>query len=99
MDRSALTPLVTYVTPGTASNFFMDYGADDENRWTMKTMYEGLFNYFFPTEFKDRLCTHLSQSVQKYETSRNRDVSFSTSRMASQMFHFPSTDWLKCVHK
>ena len=64
MDRSALTLLVTYVTPGTARNFFMDYGADNENRWTMKTMYEGLFNYFFPTDFKDRLCMHLSQSVQ-----------------------------------
>ena len=63
MDRTALRLLVSYVT-GEASRFFMGYIAGNEDVWTMKLMYEALFDYCFPRDIKDRLRAQLSHSVQ-----------------------------------
>ena len=62
-DVTALGMLVRY-TSGEASRFFMDYIADNEEVWTLKTMFEALFDYCLPVDFKDRLRAKLSQSVQ-----------------------------------
>ena len=76
-----MTLLVSYVS-GKASDFFMDYVAGHEDRWTVKTMYEALFDYCFPTDFKDRLRARLSQSVQGKRNIRDfvRDVEKLASR-------------------
>ena len=63
MDRTALHLMVSYVS-GKASDFFMDYIAGREDRWVMRTMYEALFDYCFPVNFKDKLRAQLSQAVQ-----------------------------------
>jgi len=62
-DVTALGMLVRY-TSGEAGKFFMDYIADNEEVWTLKTMFKALFDYCFPVDFKDRLRAKLSQSVQ-----------------------------------
>ena len=62
-DVTALGMLVAHVS-GEAGHFFMDYVAGEEDTWTLKEMYEALFDYCFPMDFKDRLRAKLSQSVQ-----------------------------------
>ena len=62
-DVTALRSLVSYVS-GEAGQFFMDYIAGNEESWTIKTMYEAMFDYCFPMDFRDRLRTRLMQSTQ-----------------------------------
>ena len=62
-NQTALLLLVTYISK-TTSEFFMDYVAGNEGMWTMMTMYEALFDYCFPTDFKDQLQARLTQLVQ-----------------------------------
>jgi hypothetical protein len=62
-DPTALKILVKYVT-GQAGEFFMNFIAGNEDAWTLKAMYEALFDYCFPSDFKDRLRARLTNSVQ-----------------------------------
>ena len=80
-DRTAITLLVSYVS-GTASVFFMDYIAGNEKKWTIRKLYEALFDYCFPVDFKDRLRARLNDSVQGKRNIRDfvRDVEKLASR-------------------
>jgi len=60
----------------------MDYVAGNEETWSMKTMYEALFDYCFPMDFKDRLRARLSNATQGKRRIRDfiRDVEKLASR-------------------
>ena len=74
-DITALRSLVSYVS-GEAGQFFMDYIAGNEDKWTIKSMYEALFDYCFPMDFKDRLRARLMNSQQGKRRIRDfiRDI-------------------------
>ena len=74
-DVTALRSLVSYVL-GEAGQFFMDYIAGNEESWTIKTMYEAMFDYCFPMDFRDRLRTRLMQLTQGKRRIRDfvRDI-------------------------
>ena len=59
----ALNLLVTYPM-GTAGGFFMSFIAGCKDTWSIWAMYEALFDYCFPPDFKDRLHTQLSNAFQ-----------------------------------
>jgi hypothetical protein len=74
-DVTALRLLVSYVS-GEAGEFFMNFVANNERSWTINTMYEALFDYCFPMDFKDRLRARLTHSIQGKRRIRDfvRDV-------------------------
>lgn len=62
-DPTALSLLSKQVT-GQAGKFFLHYIADNEDAWTLKSMFEAMFDYCFPTDFKDQLRARLEGTVQ-----------------------------------
>lgn len=80
-DETALRMLVSYMS-GEAGQFFMSYIAGYEAAWTLKTMYESLFDYCFPSDFKDRLRAKLSHATQGKRRIRDfvRDIEKLASR-------------------
>ncbi|KAJ7917253.1 hypothetical protein B0H13DRAFT_2322505 [Mycena leptocephala] len=56
---------------GKASRFFMKHVAMRQKEWTVKSVYEGLFNYCFPPDFKLQLRERLMAATQG--TSKVRD--------------------------
>ena len=42
----------------------MDYMANNEKSWTLHMMFEALFDYRFPMDYKDRLQAKSSQPVR-----------------------------------
>ena len=62
-EPTALNLLVKYMS-GLASEFFMNYIAGNEKKWTLRKLYEALFDYCFPSDFKDCLRAQLSNAVQ-----------------------------------
>ena len=62
-EPMALNLLVKY-TSGLAGEFFMNYVAGNKKKWTLRKLYEALFDYCFPSDFKDRLRAQLSSAVQ-----------------------------------
>ena len=59
----AVTMLNKYVTDK-AGIFYMKYVAGKERRWTMTTIFEGLFDYCFPKDFKLNLRRRLMNATQ-----------------------------------
>ena len=59
----AVTMLNKYVTDK-AGIFYMKYVARKERRWTITTIFEGLFDYCFPKDFKLNLRRRLMNMTQ-----------------------------------
>ena len=53
-EPTGLNLLVKY-TMGMAGKFFMSFIVRCEDTWSIQAMYEALFDYCFPPDFKDRL--------------------------------------------
>ena len=62
-EEIAITMLVKYVT-GRASTYYMKFVAGKEKEWTVTMVFEGLFGYCFPKDFKSRLRRKLMSAVQ-----------------------------------
>ncbi|KAL7284480.1 hypothetical protein ACG7TL_001771 [Trametes sanguinea] len=69
-DRVVVKLMIQFMK-GEASRFFMRHVATRQADWTVKRLYEALFDYCFPTDYKARLCARLERSVQG--RSRVRD--------------------------
>lgn len=57
-DRAVLRVIVNFMS-GKASRFFMKHVATCQAAWTLKSLYEALFDYCFPEDFKESLRTRL----------------------------------------
>ena len=62
-DKLALKLVVQFLT-GTAGKFFMKHVATCQSEWNMASLYEALFDYCFPTDYKATLRLRLERSVQ-----------------------------------
>ena len=62
---------MTYYITGKASQFFMNHVAKSKFTWTLENVYDGLFNYCFPEDFKTMLRDRLEFATQG--SSRVRD--------------------------
>ncbi|KAI9068602.1 hypothetical protein FKP32DRAFT_1695592 [Trametes sanguinea] len=62
-DRVVVKLMIQFMK-GDASRFFMRHVATRQADWTVKRLYEALFDYCFPTDYKARLRTRLERSVQ-----------------------------------
>ncbi len=69
-DRLMIKLVVQFMS-GKASQFFMRHVATRQSDWTLKLLYEALFDYCFPTDFKARLRQQLETLQQ--DKSRVRD--------------------------
>ncbi|KAJ3474470.1 hypothetical protein NLI96_g12440 [Meripilus lineatus] len=69
-DKYALR-LVKGFMSGQAAKFFMKHVATDLKNWTMKELYDALFNYCFPLDFKEELRENLENATQG--TAKIRD--------------------------
>ncbi|KAJ3474054.1 hypothetical protein NLI96_g12674 [Meripilus lineatus] len=69
-DKYALR-LVKGFMAGPAAKFFMKHVATDIRHWTMKLLYDALFNYCFPLDFKEELRENLENATQG--TAKIRD--------------------------
>ncbi|KAJ3474431.1 hypothetical protein NLI96_g12462 [Meripilus lineatus] len=69
-DKYALR-LVKGFMSGPAAKFFMKHVATDLKHWTMKLLYDALFNYCFPLDFKEELRENLENATQG--TAKIRD--------------------------
>ena len=80
-EPTALNLLVKYTT-GTAGEFFMSFIAGCEDTWSIQEMFEALFDYCFPPDFKDRLHVQLSSTSQGKRRIRDfvRDIEKLASR-------------------
>lgn len=62
-DKLAIKLVVQFLT-GTVGKFFMKHVATCQSEWTMASLYEVLFDYCFPTNYKVQLRLRLEWSVQ-----------------------------------
>ncbi|KAF9785380.1 hypothetical protein BJ322DRAFT_1020915 [Thelephora terrestris] len=62
-DEIAITMLNKYVTDK-AGVFYMKYVAEKAKMWTMTAIFEGLFDYCFPKDFKSNLRRKLMAATQ-----------------------------------
>ncbi|PIL34763.1 transcription factor [Ganoderma sinense ZZ0214-1] len=62
-DKLAIKLVVQFLT-GTAGKFFMKHVATCQSEWTIASLYEALFDYCFPTDYKAQLHLRLEHSVQ-----------------------------------
>ncbi|KAJ3475586.1 hypothetical protein NLI96_g11742 [Meripilus lineatus] len=69
-DKLALRVVKPFMS-GQAAKFFMKHVATEVHKWTMKKLYAALFNYCFPTDFKEMLREQLMGAQQG--TSKVRD--------------------------
>ncbi|KAJ3480573.1 hypothetical protein NLI96_g8248 [Meripilus lineatus] len=69
-DKLALRVVKPFMS-GQAAKFFMKHIATEVHKWTMKKLYAALFNYCFPTDFKEMLREQLMGAQQG--TSKVRD--------------------------
>ena len=73
-EEIAITLLNKYVT-GKASIYYMKYVAGKVKRWMLTTVFEGLFDYCFPKDFKSNLWRLMTASQGKTRiTDFIRDV-------------------------
>ncbi|KAI0066380.1 hypothetical protein BV25DRAFT_1797254, partial [Artomyces pyxidatus] len=80
-DETALTLMGKFVT-NKPSHFYMKYVSKRIADWTVEEFYQAVFNYCFPTDFKNRLRKQLMSAkqgkddvgdfVQELETLGNR---------------------------
>ncbi|OJT02036.1 Retrovirus-related Pol polyprotein from transposon 17.6 [Trametes pubescens] len=69
-DHIILKLMVQFMT-GEPGRFFMRHVSTRQSEWTVKRLYEALFDYCFPTDYKSRLRSRLERSTQG--KSRVRD--------------------------
>ncbi|KAI0371577.1 hypothetical protein BV20DRAFT_941789, partial [Pilatotrama ljubarskyi] len=62
-DRIILKLMVQFMT-GEPGRFFMRHVSTRQSEWTVKRLYEALFDYCFPTDYKARLRARLERSYQ-----------------------------------
>ncbi|KAJ7609727.1 hypothetical protein DFH06DRAFT_1484394 [Mycena polygramma] len=62
-DRMAVKIVVNFMS-GKASRFFMKHVALRQKEWTLKSIYEALFHYCFPPDFKLQLRQQLTGAEQ-----------------------------------
>lgn len=55
LDDQLLLKVVVNFMSGKASNYFMKHVSTRQRDWTVKLLYESLFNYCFPDDYKERL--------------------------------------------
>ncbi|KAI0702529.1 hypothetical protein BC835DRAFT_1303441 [Cytidiella melzeri] len=74
-ERLALKVIVNFLN-GKAQKFFMTHVATRQHEWTVPLLYEALFDYCFPEDFKLRLHERLMKSTQGIHTVRDflRDI-------------------------
>ena len=63
MEELAVTPSNKYITEK-VSVFYMKYVAEKERHWTLTAIFEGLFDYCFPKDFKTNLQRKLMTATQ-----------------------------------
>ena len=80
-EPTVLNLLVKYIT-STAGEFFMSFIAGCKDTWSIQEMFEALFDYCFPPDFKDRLRVQLSSASQGKRRIRDfvRDIEKLVSR-------------------
>ncbi|KAI0704832.1 hypothetical protein BC835DRAFT_1302798 [Cytidiella melzeri] len=66
-ERLALKVIVNFLN-GKARKFFMTHVATRQHKWTVPLLYEALFDYCFPEDFKLRLRERLMKSTQGIHT-------------------------------
>ncbi|KAM5535975.1 hypothetical protein V8D89_010415 [Ganoderma adspersum] len=62
-DKLSIKLVVQFLT-GTAGRFFMKHVATCQSEWNMTSLYEALFDYCFPTDYKAQLRLRLERAVQ-----------------------------------
>ena len=62
-DKLAIKLVVQFLTR-VAGKFFMKHVSTCQSEWTMMSLYEALFDYCFPTDYKAQLRLRLERSVQ-----------------------------------
>ena len=62
-DKLAIKLVVQFLTR-VAGKFFMKHVSTCQSEWTMTSLYEALFDYCFPTDYKAQLRLRLEHSVQ-----------------------------------
>ncbi|TFK80650.1 hypothetical protein K466DRAFT_466750, partial [Polyporus arcularius HHB13444] len=82
-DRLMLKLVVQFMS-NKPSKFFMCHVATRQEEWTMKDLYEALFDYCFPSDYKCRLRARLEAATQG--RSRVRDFVHEIQQLA---VHFP----------
>ena len=65
LDEEWAVRLVSKFLTGKASTFYMRHVAHHRKRWTMKLLYEGLFDYCFPPNYKSNLRERLMNYEQR----------------------------------
>ncbi|THH29464.1 hypothetical protein EUX98_g4724 [Antrodiella citrinella] len=80
-DKLAIRIVMNFMS-GNASKFFMKHVATTRKYWTMKRLYEALFDYCFPVDFKEQLRERLTQSTQGKR--RVRDFARDLENLASR---------------
>ncbi|KAJ7605657.1 hypothetical protein FB45DRAFT_1042043 [Roridomyces roridus] len=64
IDDEIMVKLIVNFMSGKASRFFMKHVALRQRHWTPKLIYEALFNYCFPSDFKLKLREQLTGAKQ-----------------------------------
>ena len=62
-DKLSIKLVVQFLT-GAAGKFFMKHVATCQSEWNMASLYEALFDYCFPTDYKAQLRLRLERAVQ-----------------------------------
>ncbi|KAJ7207445.1 hypothetical protein GGX14DRAFT_567397 [Mycena pura] len=69
-DRMTVKIMVNFMS-GKASRFFMKHVALRQKEWTVQSVYEGLFNYCLPPDFKLELREKLTSAQQRKNDVRD----------------------------
>ncbi|KAJ8456367.1 hypothetical protein ONZ51_g12171 [Trametes cubensis] len=74
-DRVVIKLMIQFMK-GEAGKFFMRHVSTRQSEWTVKKLYEALFDYCFPSDYKARLRAHLERSYQGKNRVRDfvRDI-------------------------
>ncbi|KAJ7839107.1 hypothetical protein B0H14DRAFT_3869816 [Mycena olivaceomarginata] len=64
LDNEMTVKIMVNFMTGKASTFFMKHVALRRKKWTVKQVYDGLFDYCFPSDFKLRLRDRLMSAKQ-----------------------------------
>ncbi|RDX52771.1 hypothetical protein OH76DRAFT_1344464, partial [Lentinus brumalis] len=91
-DRLMIKLIVQFMT-GKPAQFFMRHVATRQSEWTVKSLYEALFDYCFPSDYKAELRYQLEHAEQ--ENSRVRDFVRKIQHLAVR---FPDVTDVQLVH-
>ncbi|KAI0323422.1 hypothetical protein GY45DRAFT_1211891, partial [Cubamyces sp. BRFM 1775] len=74
-DRVVIKLMIQFMK-GEAGKFFMRHVSTRQSEWTVKKLYEALFDYCFPSDYKARLRARLERSYQGKNRVRDfvRDI-------------------------